>query len=164
MKNLANPNRLSKGKHRLWAKITIACATATTVFGLSMMMWPRLGIGYFNMLFFGSPRYPVSMGPAASAYLDFVYGVLGAVIIGWMSILIALCLRSLADRSSVAPALPAIAIWLVIDSAFSVVSGFWQNAASNLLFAAMLAIPIWRMEAWRSRISCTYYISDDVYP
>jgi hypothetical protein len=146
----------SKIKHRLWTKVTIGCATVTAVFGLSMMIWPRPGIAYFNMLFFGSLRYPVSMGPAASEYLDFVYGVLGAVIIGWMSLLITLCLRSLKDQSSVGVALPPIAIWLVVDSVFSIVSGFWQNAASNILFAAVLAIPIWRMDVWRLRAAGAY--------
>jgi hypothetical protein len=43
----------------------------------------------------------------------------------------------------------------VVDSVFSIVSGFWQNAASNILFAAVLAIPIWRMDVWRLRAADT---------
>ena len=69
----------------------------------------------------------------AIAYVEFAYGVLGAVLIGWMAMVIALVRGPLRRGEPIAWTMLATStsIWFVIDPAFSLAMGFWQNAVLN---------------------------------
>ena len=38
----------------------------------------------------------------------------------------------------------SIAAWFVPDTAYSLISGYWQNAVFNLLFAAAFGVALWQ--------------------
>lgn len=37
----------------------------------------------------------------------------------------------------------SVAAWFVPDTSYSLLSGFWQNAVLNTVFAGLFAIPLW---------------------
>jgi len=95
-------------------------------------------------MIFGSPGPPPGMTAEAAAYSRFAYGVLGAVMFGWM-ILAALVVNG-PFRGGEPWAWNALAVslgaWFVVDTAHSLLSGFWQNAVLNAAFALLLAPPL----------------------
>jgi hypothetical protein len=97
----------------------------------------------FEWIVFGSAESPIPGGEAAR-YVTFVYGVLGAVMVGWACLLWPLVRGPIRRRepwawSAIAMSLGA---WFVIDSALSIASGFGENALLNLVFAIAFAVPL----------------------
>ena len=83
-------------------------------------------------------------------YSLFAFGVLGAVIIGWMSLMyfvLELAAHENAGvRASARKALIAsTAVWFTFDTGFSIVTGELEHAAFNLPFLGLLAVPLYTM-------------------
>lgn len=97
----------------------------------------------FNALYFGSSEGNPAFGPAAG-YLRFAFAVLGAVMLGWAACLLVI-LRGPCRRGSrdawLAVAVSLVA-WFVSDTAFSIASGYWQNAVLNAAIAVLFAMPL----------------------
>ena len=105
-------------------------------------------VPFFDLLNFG----PNARGVSADGvnYTIFAFGVLGAVLIGWMALFwgtIGLAVHHDPDvRSKARHALTAsIAIWFVTDTGFSLVMGEIEHAAFNLPFLTLLSVPIYIM-------------------
>jgi len=43
----------------------------------------------------------------------------------------------------------SIAAWYLPDTAYSLLSGFWQNAVLNTVFLTLFALPLWATRAMR---------------
>ena len=97
----------------------------------------------FEWIIFGSADSPIPTGDAAR-YVTFVYGVLGAVMIGWACTLWPLVRGPLRRRERWAWTAVALSVgvWFVVDSTLSVASGFGENALLNLVFAVAFGVPL----------------------
>ncbi|MEW6497226.1 MAG: hypothetical protein AB1589_32695, partial [Cyanobacteriota bacterium] len=108
------------------------------------VVFPGLTQQFFNLLFFSSTQDNLAFGEAAVAYITFVCAVLGAGMVGWaVALLYALFgpfRRGLREGWSMV--VVSLAAWFVPDTAFSLWSGFWQNAVFNLVFAVLFAVPL----------------------
>ena len=132
-----------------WWRWLLAAATGVGVFGLACVLLPDAVQAFFNMLMFGRTWLPPEYGTAVVPYLVFVTGVLGAVMLGW-AVLMLLARVGPFRRGDVEGwrmlAWP-LAIWFVVDTTWSVATGFWQNAILNCAFGLAFAIPL--AATWR---------------
>ena len=127
-----------------WWCWLVAVTAGVIVFGLAMVLAPGLTQAFFNRLLFGSTAPPAAFGAPVVDYLVFVYGVLGAVMVGWgvaLLVLVAGPVRR-GDASGWWAVCASLAVWFVIDSTFSVASGHWPNAGLNLAFFVLYAVPL----------------------
>lgn len=79
-----------------------------------------------------------AMNAESLKYVDFVYGILGAVMIGWTTSLILL----VEDRGT--PwfvVMLSICVWFVVDTALSLWTGHPRNAALNVIALVGLVGP-----------------------
>jgi hypothetical protein len=120
-------------------------AASVIVFAALMVVTRLVTDGLFNWMFFGETGTPAGFSAEAVDYYRVIYGVLGAVMIGWFSLVIWVVRGPLAQ--GVAGAWGALVIsiggWFAIDTTFSLASGFWENAVLNLCFAAAFAPGLW---------------------
>ncbi|WP_427452683.1 hypothetical protein [Litorimonas sp. WD9-15] len=75
-------------------------------------------------------------------HLRFSTGLMGAVTLGWGLTLLALAKHTAIMNAASVKALwgsvtTGMIIWLVIDSVISIANGFWVNALSNAVIAAI---------------------------
>ena len=130
-----------------------------TAYASGMVIAGRsLATPLFNTLGFGprNSRLVVGLddttedGSAVEDYAIFAFGVLGAVLIGWMVLLwfvtdLAIyqdaAVRATARRSLAA----TVGVWFVVDTGFSLAIGEIEHAAFNLPFLSLLAGPIFVM-------------------
>lgn len=77
-------------------------------------------------------------------YARFIYGVLGAVIVGWMITIGAIAMGPLRSREvwSWWALVTALVIWFVLDTGISLLLGFAGHAWFNVAFAVALAGPL----------------------
>ena len=105
----------------------------------------------FDVLGFGMRSGAIPDGQPRS-YVLFLYGVLGAVLTGWMITIAGIAAGPL--RSGEQWAWPVLATslgtWFVLDTGLSLAAGFWQHAVFNLFFLAGLGLPL---TCWRSAAS-----------
>ena len=113
-------------------------------FGLALVVVPSLGGWLFGWLLFGSPDALAGLGARADAYIRLVHGVLGAVMFGWAIALLMVVLGPFGRKSRLAWSTIAVslAVWFVLDTSLSLISGFWPNAALNLALAVLFAVPL----------------------
>lgn len=134
---------------RLWRLWLQAAVAGVGLFGLACVVLPDAIAAFFNLLVFGRTWLPPEFGTAVVPYLSFVYGVLGAVMLGW-AVLMMMVVEGPFRRGERAGwnmiALP-LGIWLVVDTTWSLATGYWQNAVLNACFALAFAIPL--AATWR---------------
>jgi hypothetical protein len=127
-----------------WSRALLVASTAVIALGSLLVLAPSVGGAFFNVVFFSRLSYPVPFPPEADAYIRVVNGVLGAVMIGWMVVVIRMA-RGPFRRGQLF-AWNAIAwsigVWFVVDTTFSLASRAFGNALLNLCTAAMFAVPL----------------------
>lgn len=133
---------------KVWDHSLQGALGAVLLFSAFMVVLGSPAAAFFDWMIFGRDESPV-VGDEARAYVSFVYGVLGAVMIGWMVALVPIVQGPLRRRQrwawrSVAASFTA---WFVVDSTLSVLSGFGENALLNVVFFAAFAIPLANMRA-----------------
>ncbi|MGB5952717.1 MAG: hypothetical protein WBG57_09445 [Ornithinimicrobium sp.] len=128
---------------------TTAAAGVVGAYGAVMVLAPSPAAGLFAALGFGMAEGGITGGPARS-YVLFISGVLGAVLVGWMVLIVMVITGSettghSSPRRAVAVSLGA---WFVLDTGFSLVVGQWQHALFNVAFLTALGLPllVWRNE------------------
>lgn len=72
--------------------------------------------------------------------------LVGAVMLGWGCAMLAVWRACGADPAVWRGLSRAVIIWWAVDSALSVMTGFWINALSNTLFLALFLIPAVKLE------------------
>jgi hypothetical protein len=133
-----------KGIRPLWRVwLTVACGLVIAL-SLTLVLFPGIGQLGFNRMILGDWRSPPDFSPDAVRYVTFVYGVLGAVMIGWTVVLLAIIQGPCAagERWAWRAIVGSTAVWFVIDSIFSWGAGFLVNIALNSAFAAIFAVPL----------------------
>ena len=122
------------------------------LFGLILVIIPGFGLQGFSLLIYSSTAHLDTYGPEAGAYISLLHAVLGAVMFGWGVLLMFLVRGPIRKGSRDAWNMFAVSLaaWFVPDTAYSLLSGFWQNAALNTGFALMLAIPLAALRSYTS--------------
>ena len=132
-----------------WSKIFLIIVAVTIGFAAFMVLPPYPSIAYFNTLLYKDIGFPSDFSPEAIRYITFLYGVLGCVMIGWMALVAGLTHQSLSKGSARTWKLimASLLIWFIPDTLLSLVSGYWQNGASNTVFFVAFLIPMLKMRA-----------------
>lgn len=129
---------------RFWWRLLVAVTASLMMFGLILVVMPDFTLQGFSLLMYASAEHVTTFGSEAVAYIKLVTAVLGAVMFGWGVTLMFLALGPLRRGSKDAWRMfvVSLAAWFLPDTAYSLLSGFWQNAVLNAGFALMFAIPL----------------------
>jgi len=132
------------GIRALWWRWLVVAAWVVILFGLAMVLAPGFTLRLFGLLLYSSSGHMESFGAEAVTYLSLTHGVLGAVMVGWGITLLFAALGPFRRGSREGWRIIAVslAVWFVLDTAFSLWSGFWQNAVLNLGLAILFAVPL----------------------
>lgn len=127
-----------------WQRWLLVVTVGVVLFGLAFMLLPDLMQQVFNLLLFGAADADGRFDATTVDYLEFVYGVLGAVMIGWGASLLLIVMGPFrrGEREGWNMLAVSLGVWYVVDSAFSVYSGFAANAALNTVFFVLYLIPL----------------------
>lgn len=112
--------------------------------GISMVLAPGSNHQLLGLLLFASPDAITAFEAPAVSYITLVHGVLGAVLFGWGVALLFVLLGPFrrGAREGWLTFAVSIVAWFVPDTAFSLWTGFWQNAVLNGVLALAFAIPL----------------------
>jgi len=132
------------GKSLFWWRWLVVVTAGVLLFGLSMVVAPGFTLRAFGLLYFFSAQKIAAFGEPAVSYIVLMHGVLGAVMFGWGVALLVVLLGPFRRGSSEAWLTLSLSLtaWFVPDTAFSLWSGFWQNALLNAVFAVLYAVPL----------------------
>lgn len=130
-----------------WRKGLMGVTGAVMVYALGLMLMPGVMHGLFTTLFFGGADAIQSLKELEGdegRFITLVYGVLGAVMLGWMAGIMWMLVRGFRSnpREVWATLTFSVVVWFVVDSGFSVVTGFVEHALFNVAFVVMYAIPL----------------------
>jgi hypothetical protein len=136
---LAKDLQLAAGA-RLLAQSTMMIMMAL---GGVMLLAPNIGEKIFYVVYYQDIVPPADFTEEARSYIRFTNAVLGAVMIGWMT----LTYRLISARQSVPfPVRSALILsfgsWYVVDTIFSAVHGIWGNVALNTAVAVGILLPL----------------------
>jgi len=128
----------------IWSRWLLLVTVGVMVFGLVLVLAPGFTREGFSLLVYADVKRIAAFGSDAVEYIALVHAVLGAVMFGW-GLALLLVVRGLFARGArqgwqiIAV---SVAAWFVPDTAFSLWSGFWQNALLNLVFIVLFAAPL----------------------
>lgn len=128
---------------RLWDRWLITVIVAVIAYGAALVVYGRVPAMLFDRLGFGPTTSGITAG-AAEDHVLLIYGVLGAVLIGWMVLLLAVARGPLRHRERWAWTATAASMttWFGVDTVFSLAVGSTAHAAFNAVFAVALGIPL----------------------
>ena len=127
-----------------WSRWLLMVTIGVMVFGLVPVLAPGLTRESFSWLVYADVARTAGFGSEAVEYIALVHAVLGAVMFGW-GLALLLVVRGLFARGAregwqiIAV---SVAAWFIPDTAFSLWSGFWQNALLNLVFMLLFSAPL----------------------
>lgn len=127
-----------------WWRWLVLTTASLMLFGLLLVLLPRVAEQLFSLLVYASASRVQAFGPEAGAYIRLVTAVLGCVLFGWGVLFLSLALGPVRKGSRDAWSAFAVSLlaWFIPDTAYSLLSGFWQNAVLNLGFALLFAMPL----------------------
>lgn len=127
-----------------WRRWLLVVAAGSAVFALSMVLAPGPIEEFFNWMIFGDSARPSGFSDEAADYIRFAYGVMGAVMFGWMVLIAAVIAGPMRrDENWAWTAVGAsFALWYVVDTGHSLATGYPENAAFNTVFAVAFAVPL----------------------
>jgi hypothetical protein len=122
-----------------WWRWLVVATLGVVGAGAFFVVAPGVTREVFGLLFYGSSEALDDLPARAVAYIAFAHGVLGAAMIGWGVALAAIVLGPLRQAGVQAwrTFAGSLSIWFVVDSGFSLWSGFWQNAILNAVVFAL---------------------------
>lgn len=142
-----------------WRKWLLIAIAFQAVFGLAMIFLPGVLDKYFwNVIFFSSSKLYQTFTPEITTYIHQVYGVLGAVMVGW-SVQMFLHVKNTftsGDRQAWIAIVLSLGIWFVLDSVLSIAMGYWQNAVLNVGFGSLFVIPLAASSKYFKRVDVPY--------
>ncbi len=127
-----------------WWRLLVVITIGVALFGLGFIVLQDVMQGLFNWMFFSTSRLNESFSPEAAGYLKFTFGVLGAVMVGWMVVILRLLLGGFrrGEREAWDTIALSMVIWYGVDTAFSLAMGYPANAIFNTLVLIGFAIPL----------------------
>lgn len=122
-------------------RLLVAATAGLMLFGLALVLMPGFTLQTFSLLVYASAAHLNTFGPEALAYISLVHAVLGSVMFGWGAVLMFLALGPVRRGSQDAWWMFVVSLlaWFIPDTAYSLLSGFWQNALLNAGFALLFA-------------------------
>jgi hypothetical protein len=129
---------------RFWSVWLQAAAALVMALCAALLLAPSLGLAIFSTVYFLQPEFPVPVPQAVDAYIRFMHGILGAVMLGWMVAVIALARGPFVagQRHAWNTIAASVGVWFLIDASYSALHGVWGNVALNVATAAMFALPL----------------------
>lgn len=113
------------------------------ILGAVMILAPMLGEKVFYLVYYQSFSPPEDFSDEARRYIRFTNAVLGAVMIGWMTLTLWLVnARQGLPFPLRSALLLSFGSWFVVDTIFSAVHGVWGNVALNVLVAIGTLLPL----------------------
>lgn len=128
-----------------WIRWMFTVSALVVVFGLTLIVAPDAARQAFSLLVYTSTRHMDTFGSEAVRYVSLTHAVIGAVMVGWGCALLYATGALLRKGQRAGWDLIALSVctWFVPDTAYSLLSGFWQNALLNAAFFVLFAIPLW---------------------
>ena len=138
------PSPHGSASDRFWLTWLSTVSAGVMLFGLCLVLFPKMALRGFSLLVYSSPGHIQTFGATAVQYIVLTHAVLGAVMFGWGLLLLLLVLGPMRRKSRATWQIFLISLtaWFVPDTAFSLLSGFWPNALLNLVFAIFFALPL----------------------
>jgi len=129
---------------RFWVTWLLVASAGVVLLGASLVVAPALGRRAFSLLFYRSPGAMDAFGPEAARYVAFAHAVLGAVLVGWGTVMFLVTRDLLARGRRAGWRLLAVSLcaWFVPDTAYSLLSGFWPNALLNAGLLVLFVLPL----------------------
>jgi hypothetical protein len=120
----------------VWGQWMVSWTAAVGLFGCVMLLWRAFTEKFFNWAMFGSTANPSSFSPEALDYLRLTFVVMAAVMIGWAALLWFVARGPFRAGEPWAWSALTVSIvgWYVLDSTFSLINGFPENAILNTVF------------------------------
>jgi len=133
----------------LWIKWIQVASAAVAGFGLLLVVSPTLARQGFSLLVYASPGHIDDFGLEPVRYIGLAHAVIGGVMVGWGTALYYITSTLLSRGSRIAWNLIALSLsaWFVPDTAYSLLSGYWQNAVLNTVFLLLFALPLYATRA-----------------
>ena len=128
----------------MWSRWIQAAAGVVLALSAVLMLAPPLGESFFYLVYFQQPASPVAVPAEVLGYLRFANGIIGAVMAGWMMVIIVLArgpFRAGERHAWNAIAWPLLG-WYLIDTAFSLLHGVWGNVLLNTGTGLMFGVPL----------------------
>lgn len=135
---------MNKTALQSWSRLIQAAAAVVLVLSAVLMLAPSLGEAFFYLVYFQQPASPVAVPAEIQGYLRFANGIIGAVMAGWMLVIIMLARGPFRAGERFAwnsIAWPLLG-WYVIDTTFSIAHGAWGNVLLNTGTALMFGVPL----------------------
>ena len=125
---------------QFWWRWLMVVTGGVIVYSLGLMFLPTTMHQAFNTLFYGASDANGDL----TDYISLIYGVLGAVIIGWMVMLMSILMTAFrrGEREAWQTIVLSMVIWFVVDSGFSIYIGVIEHAIFNVIFMILFAIPL----------------------
>lgn len=127
-----------------WDRVLLGVIGVVTVYAVGLVLAGlSLGDQVFDRLGFGPEDGQID-GAEPRAYVQLVYGILGAVIVGWMTTIGAIVVGPLRRREAWSwwAVTTSVAVWFVLDTGLSLSLGFVGHALFNIAFAVALSVPL----------------------
>jgi len=134
----------STGRSTVWDRLLATVVGVVAVYAVALVFAGLfLGDEVFNHLGFGPEDGDIGRERPRD-YLRLIYGILGAVIAGWMVTVGAIAVGPLRRREAWAwwAITSAVSVWFVLDTGLSIALGFVGHAVFNVAFAVALAVPL----------------------
>jgi hypothetical protein len=120
-----------------FAYLRVLCA-GLVVFGAALLLLPSLSMAGFGLMVYGDPAFPAGFSGEAKQYIRLAHAVMGAVMVGWfLTLRWVLGAAEHGTPGAWRAAVSAFAAWFVLDTGYSLASGFWPNAVLNTAVAAL---------------------------
>ena len=133
-----------RGKAFFWWLWLVVVSAGVVRGGLVMVLASGLTRRLFSLLVFASSETIGGFGALPARYVALAHGVLGAVMVGWGVVLLFVVLGPFrrGSREAWLTVAVSLAAWFVCDTILSLATGFWQNAALNVVVAILFAVPL----------------------
>jgi hypothetical protein len=136
---------------KLWLNWLTAVSTGVIAFGLLLVLAQDLARQGFSLLVYAEPTLIDSFGDEQVRYVSLAHAVIGGVMVGWgvamLYVVRSLLLKGRGEGWYVIAL--SIAAWYIPDTAYSILSGFWQNAVLNSVFLFLFLVPLWAIRDTR---------------
>jgi hypothetical protein len=128
---------------QVWDRVLLFVVATVALYALALVvagLW--LGDTLFDVLGFGPEDGNVA--DSQREYVQLVYGILGAVIVGWMTTIGFITSGPLRRREAWAwwAVVASTLNWFILDTGISLALGFVGHALFNVAFAIGLAVPL----------------------
>ncbi|MBL4787740.1 MAG: hypothetical protein JKY60_01355 [Kordiimonadaceae bacterium] len=135
---------MQNGPSKFWCNWLTFVIIGIALFSMMLLVLPGVTHEFFNWIAFFGHQPSALNAPEVVGYLSFVYGIIGAVMLGWSLVFLYVVRKPFqaGERWAWYALAVPFTVWFIADSLHSVVSGFWPNAVFNMGFFVLFGIPL----------------------